>query len=512
MFSKAYSAAIFGIDAEVISVETDVADGLPIYDMVGYLSSEVREAKERVKIAMKNSGFRLPPKRVTINLSPADLRKEGTFFDLSIAISILTAFGFIPNNQLENTLFIGELSLDGSVLPVNGILPIVDAAAKHGIHRCIVPKKNEMEGAVIQAVEVFGVKTLRETVEFLTGQCYLEPAYINVDEMFRQTSQDMDVDFADISGQQSVKRAVEVAVSGLHNILLIGPPGSGKTMIARRVPSIMPDLTLEESMDITRIHSVSGELPPDVPLLLKRPFRSPHHTITSTALIGGGRNPKPGEVSLAHEGVLFLDELPEFNKHTIEILRQPLEDHFVTISRLNATYRYPASTMLLAAMNPCNCGYYPDRNRCSCTNGEVRNYLNKISQPLLDRIDITVEAAKIDYNDLSKKQKSETSETIRNRVRMAQTVQAKRYKDESFRFNSMLTPTKIKKYCKLDEPGKKLLKAAYETMNLSARAYHRILKVARTIADLDHSEDIHEQHLSEAICYRGLDKKYWGEF
>lgn len=508
MFNQSYSATVYGMEVCIINVEADVSDGLPMYSLVGYLSTQAKEAKERVRISMKNSGYKIPVKRITINLSPADIRKDGTAFDLPMAVAILTALGWI-NSPLKKILMIGELSLDGKVNPVTGVLPIVYAALKQGFTKCIVPYANRKEGAVVQGIDVIGVKSLQEAVEYLNGRKNILPETIYWEET-KTAEKHEDIDFSDVKGQEIMKRAIEVAVSGMHNMLMIGAPGAGKTMLAKRVPTIMPKLTFEESMELSKIYSIAGLLNEEHAFVIRRPFRSPHHSVTAAALIGGGVIPKPGEITLADKGVLFLDELTEFNHNTLELLRQPLEDRKVNIARLNASCSYPTGFMLISAMNPCKCGYYPDRNRCNCSLTQVKKYLNKISQPFLDRMDICVEAVEVKYKDLEKKSGGESSENIRKRVEETRKIQRDRYCNENIYFNAELSEKQIKEFCLLGKEEKKFLEQIFLKMNLSARAYDRILKVARTIADMEKSESIHIKHLSESVCYRSLDKKYWG--
>lgn len=506
MYSKIMSGGILGVEGILIQVETDIHDGLPMFNMVGYLSSCVKEAGERVRTALKNSMFFLPPKRITINLSPADVRKEGTAFDLPIAIGILVSMGIISEERTKDILFIGELSLDGHVNAVRGVLSVVHHAFKQGITTCIVPKGNRMEAAMITGMKVIAVETLHEAVDYLNGALQILPEYVDVEQFFLKEEEEQQDDFSDIKGQETLKRGMEIAAAGMHNILMSGVAGAGKSMIAKRLPGILPKLTFEESIEITKIYSIAGLLKENEALITRRPFRSPHHTISATALAGGGVVPRPGEISLSHNAVLFLDELPEFNRGTLEVMRQPLEDGVVTISRLNATYRFPANFMLVAARNPCPCGNYPDLNKCTCTLKEIKRYNAKISKPLLDRIDINVEVAPVTPNQLFGNKLGESSKQIRERVYQAQKRQQKRYTNENIRFNSELDTNLCDRYITLGSSEKDFLMQMYQTLNLSARGGYRIIKIARTIADLADCDKVSISHLKEAVFYRNIDK------
>ena len=501
--------SLIGLEGYLVNIEIDVSAGIPCWDIVGLPDASVKEAKERVRTAIKNSGYDMQSRKIVVNLSPADIKKEGSFFDLPIAIGILACSGNINKKSIEDTIFIGELSLDGKINKVNGVLPMCIEAKKLGIKRVILPIENTKEAAVVKEIEVIGAKSLIEVVNFLNYRIHIESTKFDLKKLFHNREAEI-LDFSEVKGQENIKRALEIAAAGGHNCLLIGSPGSGKTMLARRVPSILPDLTFEESLETTKIHSIAGILEKNVALITKRPFRSPHHTVSSISLIGGGRIPKPGEISLAHNGVLFLDELPEFNKNTLEVLRGPLEDKVVTISRINASLTYPCNFMFIASMNPCPCGYLGSREKeCSCSEQSISRYIGKISGPLLDRIDIQIEVSQVKYQNLENNTKIETSQEVKKRVNDARKIQEDRYKKEKIYSNSALTPKLIEKYCKLDSKGKQILELAFNRLGLSARAYGRILKVARTIADLANEKNILKTHVAEAVQYRNLDKRYF---
>ncbi|MBU5437721.1 YifB family Mg chelatase-like AAA ATPase [Tissierella sp. MSJ-40] len=509
MYSKVNTCVLQGLNGHMVEVETDLSRGMPVFNIVGLPDAAIKESKERVRTAIKNSGYEFPLSRITINLAPANLKKEGSQMDLSIAVGILKAGGIIDDVDAHRIAFIGELSLDGKVNSVDGALPMIISMRDFNIDSCIIPYGNREECGIISDMKIIAVNSLNEVVDYLNNNIYIEP-FLNLDTSDINSEKEFSIDFSDIKGQESLKRALEVAAAGSHNLLIIGPPGSGKTMAARRLPTIMPKLSFEEAVEVTKIYSISGLLKSNF-LIKERPFRSPHHTASAISLIGGGRIPKPGEVSLAHNGVLFLDELPEFQKNVLEVLRQPMEDGVVTISRVNATLTYPAKFMFIASMNPCPCGFYGDPlHDCTCSQGSIDKYLGKISNPLLDRIDIHIEVLPVEYKDLQGEKTEESSKDIRDRVNRAKNIQLERYKKDKIFSNSQIANRDIKKYCKLEKSAEKIMAEAFKKYRFSGRTYNKVLKVSRTIADLDGEDIILEKHILEAIRYRTLDNKYWG--
>lgn len=502
MLSKVKSCGLFGIDGYIINVETDISNGIPAFEIVGLGDTAVKEAKERVRAAIRNSGLEFPIRKITVNLAPADLKKEGSALDLPIAIGILSAMGNVLHNSIDNYIFAGELSLDGEIKPVKGVLSMVLCAKQKGFENFILPEDNKGEAAVVKGINILPAKNISDIINHINKKNIIKGYNIDINKIFDKYI-NYELDISDVKGQENVKRALEISAAGSHSLFMVGPPGTGKTMLARRLPTILPPLTFEEALEVTKIHSIAGTLPSKTPLITSRSFRSPHHTVTAVSLVGGGRHPKPGEISLAHYGVLFLDELPEFDKRTLEAMRQPLEDGIVTISRLNGSITYPAKSTLVLAANPCPCGNYSDpTKKCTCSYSQLKTYFGKLSGPLLDRVDIYIEVPSVKYEDLDCNQKGESSLVIRERVIKARNIQLNRYSGLKIYSNSQLKPGMLNKFCNLDSECRRLIKSAFEKLGLSARSYGRVLKVARTIADLDEKQNIELNHLAEALQYR----------